>query len=141
MAELSNFIEGTAFGVLNDILAGFQSLSNKNMVPLLFYTILIWSIYIIEVFLIQYSISLDLSILDCILILFISSLALSVPSSPGNIGTFESGVMYAMVIIGTTAYHLEFALILHAVTFFPYTILGGVFFLYHNYSLINYKNH
>ena len=25
MAELSNFIEGTAFGVLNDILAGFRS--------------------------------------------------------------------------------------------------------------------
>jgi len=129
------------FNIVNDILTGFQSLSSRNIIPLLFYTILIWVIYIIEVFLIQHSISLDLTLLDSILILFISSLALSIPSSPGNIGTFESGVMYAMIILGVSAYQIEFALILHAVTFFPYTILGGLLFLYHNYHLINYKNH
>ena len=77
---------------------------------------------------------------DSILILFISSLALSIPSSPGNIGTFEAGVIYAMGIIGVSIYQLEFALILHAVTFFPYTILGGLLFVYHNYYFINYKN-
>ena len=128
------------FKIINNILIGFQSLSRKNIFSILLYTLLIWSIYLIEVFLIQNSISLNLGLVDCVLILFISSLALSIPSSPGNIGTFEAGVIYAMGIIGISVYQLEFALILHAVTFFPYTILGGMLFVYHNYYLINYKN-
>ena len=94
-----------------------------------------------EVFLIQHSISLNLSLADSIFILFVSSLALSIPSSPGSIGTFEAGVIYAMSIIGISVYQIEFALILHAVTFFPYTILGGIFFIYYNYYFISYKSH
>ena len=123
--------------VINDILKGFQSLSFENIFSILSYTILIWSFYILEVYLIQYSISLDLSLSDCILILFISSLVLSIPSAPANIGTFEAGVIYAMSLIGIIALETEFAIILHAATFFPYTILGGILFMFYNYGLFN----
>ena len=78
---------------------------------------------------------LNLSIINCIFVLFISSLVLSIPSAPANIGTFESGVIYAMSLIGSSLYQLEFAIILHMVTFFPYTIIGGLFFIYYNYSI------
>ena len=126
--------------VINDIIKGFQSLSSKNIFSILLYTLLIWSLYVVEVYLIQNSMSLDLSLLDCILILFISSLALSIPSAPANIGTFEAGVIYGMGLIGVFALEIEFAIILHAVTFFPYTILGGILFMFYNYKLFN-SNH
>ena len=101
--------------------------------------ILIWFFYVVEVYLIQNSISLDLSLSDCILILFISSLALSIPSAPANIGTFEFSVISAMNMIGVSSYQLEFAIILHLVTFIPYTIIGGLFFIYYNYRLLGEK--
>ena len=89
------------------------------------------------VYLVQCSITLNLSIGECIFILFVSSLVLSIPSAPANIGTFEAGVIYAMAIIGDSLYQLEFAIILHMVTFFPYVIIGGLFFLYYNYQLLD----
>ena len=123
--------------IINDIINGFKGLSYKNILPITFYTILIWSFYVIMVYLVQYSITLNLSVSECIFILFISSLVLSIPSAPANIGTFEAGVIYAMGIIGSSLYQLEFAIILHMVTFFPYVIIGGLFFLYYNYELLD----
>ena len=122
---------------INNIFVGFKSLNKNNIIPALGYTLIIWGIYILEVFLIQHSIDLNLGLIDCIFILFISSLALSIPSSPANIGTFEVAVIYAMGIIGASVLQLEFAIILHSVTFFPYTILGGALFVYYNYKTLN----
>jgi uncharacterized protein (TIRG00374 family) len=123
--------------IINDIINGFKGLSYKNILPITFYTILIWSFYVIMVYLVQYSITLNLSISECIFILFISSLMLSIPSAPANIGTFEAGVIYAMGIIGSSLYQLEFAIILHMITFFPYVIIGGLFFIYYNYKILD----
>ena len=123
--------------IINNILTGFKSLDYKNILPITIYTILIWSIYILMVYLVQYSINLNLSLNDVIVILIISSLALSVPSAPANIGTFEWSVIYAMKILDISLYQQEFAIILHLTTFIPYTILGGIFFIYYNYSILD----
>jgi len=123
--------------IVSNILIGFKSLDYKNILPITFYTILIWSIYILMVYLVQYSINLNLSLNDVIVILIISSLALSVPSAPANIGTFEWSVIYAMKLLDISFYQQEFAIILHLTTFIPYTILGGVFFIYYNYSILD----
>ena len=123
--------------IINNIINGFKGISCKNILPIIFYTISIWSFYVIMVYLVQYSITLNLTISECIFILFISSLVLSIPSAPANIGTFEAGVIYAMGIIGSSFYQLEFAIILHMVTFFPYVIIGGLFFIYYNYQLLD----
>ena len=127
--------------IINNIINGFKSLNYKNILPITYYTILIWSIYVIMVYLVQYSINLKLSVDESIFILFISSLALSIPSAPANIGTFEFGVIYAIGLIGPSLYQLEialeFAIILHMVTFCPYTIIGGLFFIYYNYQFLD----
>jgi len=125
--------------IINNIINGFKGLNYTNFLPIVFYTILIWSIYVAMVYLVQSSIDLNLSIINCIFILFISSLALSIPSAPGNIGTFEFSVVYAMGMIGSSLYQLEFAIILHMVTFFPYTIIGGLFFIYYNFQILDKK--
>ena len=80
---------------------------------------------------------LSLTYSQCIFLLIISSLALSIPSSPANIGTFEAGVLFALSIIGITENSIEFAVLLHSMTFFPYTIIGGLLFIYNYYYVIN----
>ena len=82
---------------------------------------------------------LSLTYSQCIFLLIISSLALSIPSSPANIGTFEAGVIYSLGIIGVTLYKIEFSILLHAVTFIPYTILGGTLFIYNYFNIIKDK--
>ena len=81
--------------------------------------------------------NLSLTYSQCIFLLIISSLALSIPSSPANIGTFEAGVLFALSIIGITENSIEFAVLLHSMTFFPYTIIGGLLFIYNYYYVIN----
>ena len=123
--------------IIHNVIDGFKGLNHKIFLPIIFYTVSIWSIYVIMVYLVQYSIDLNLTVINCIFILFISSLALSIPSAPANIGTFEFSVVYAMGMIGSSLYQLEFAIILHLITFFPYTIIGGLFFVYYNYQLLD----
>jgi len=124
--------------IINNIFNGFKGLSYANFPSVIFYTLLIWSIYVIMVYLVQLSIDLiDLNIINCIFVLFISSLALSIPSAPANVGTFEFSIIYALGIIGSSLYALEFAVILHMVTFIPYTLIGGLYFIYYNYKLLD----
>ena len=71
----------------------------KNLVVVIFHTILIWIIYIVQVYLVQYSINMNMNLSDCIFLLFVSSLVLSIPSLPANIGTFEAGVIESLKIL------------------------------------------
>ena len=70
-------------------------------------------------------------------LLIISSLALSIPSAPANIGTFELSIVFGMNILGLSLYAAEFSILLHALTFIPYTTLGGIIFLYNYFYILN----
>ena len=127
---------------LKNIIEGFSGLNKKNIFFVFLYTIFIWLIYILEVYLIQSSIQLNLDLTECVFLLIISSFALSIPSSPGNIGTFEFSIILGMSILGiytdSPDIVTSFSILLHALTFFPYTILGGILYIKNNY-LINHN--
>src|SRR5262249_34797077 len=59
------------------------------------------------------------------LLLVANSFAMVVPSSPGTVGVYEASVQASLVAFGMTASSaLSFALVLHAVNFFPVIALG-----------------
>ena len=64
------------WSILN-IIEGFSKLKNKNFPPVIILTILIWTIYILEVFLVQNAFNLNLSIHETIFILFMMFLLCS----------------------------------------------------------------
>lgn len=114
---------------VNNLILGFGSLNKQNFIFTFIYSIIIWMCYVLMVYYVQLSIPLQLNIFDSILILLISTLWLAIPSAPAGIGTFEMGVGTALGLLGISKNVLEFSIILHSITFFPYTILGGYFFL------------
>ena len=60
------------------------------------------------------------------LLLVANSFALVVPSSPGTIGVYEASVQASLVAFGVApAIALSFALVLHAVNFFPVIAVGA----------------
>ena len=61
------------------------------------------------------------------LLLVANSFALVLPSSPGTIGVYEASVQVVLVAFGISASTaLSFALVLHAVNFFPVIALGAI---------------
>lgn len=122
--------------ILNDIIRGFSSIDRLNFLLSILSSILIWISYAVVVFLVQESMYLDLNFIQCILILFLSSIGLMVPSMPGNIGTFEGAVVYTLLLFGIED-NFGFAFILHAVSFIPYTLLGLYYLIKERYIFKN----
>ena len=125
------------FLILINIINGIKSLKMKNLVVVIFHTVLIWIIYIVQVYLVQYSVNMNMNLSDCIFLLFVSSLILSIPSLPANIGTFEAGVIEALKILNISSYQSSFPFLLHSMTFIPYVLIGGLLFLYYNYQVFH----
>ena len=111
-----------------DVIHGFSSLAFNNVLYVFIMTLLIWINYIIVVHLVQYAFSFNLDIYQSILLLLLPTLALSIPSLPGNIGTFESAVVYALSLYGIND-TIGFGFILHSISFIPYTLLGLIYFV------------
>ena len=110
------------------------------LLPVIISSILIWCIYLLDVYLVQKAFQFNLSWLQVLTVLVISSLALSIPSAPGMIGTFHAAVKYTMVDL--FAYSASdgnsFAIIMHAYGYILLTSLGAYYFVksqFHIYAL------
>ena len=127
-----------ALSIIKDIYKGFTSLNKGNIVNVLLYTALIWFIYIIQLDLMQRAFSLNLSIYQSMILLAISTAAISIPALPGNFGTFEGAVVYSLSLFNIVD-DFGFSFILHLTSFIPFTILGMIY-LFQNIKLFKNKN-
>lgn len=91
-----------------------------------FYSLLLWSLYLYQIELIERSIGLTLPFVATFIILAMGSLGVMIPSAPGFIGTFHLSVLYGFLFYGTGKEEaLSAAILWHATMFFP-TILFGL---------------
>lgn len=114
--------------IVEEIILGFSSLNVSSLASVILLTALIWSSYLFVVYVMQKMFLLNLGISGSILLLVISSIVLSIPSLPGNIGTFEGAVVYTLSIYGIQD-SFGFGFILHSISYIPYTLLGLIYFL------------
>lgn len=99
----------------------------KNLFPFIACTIVIWFIETLFVWSLAHSFNLPLSLHGALFVMLMIGIGSMVPSSPGNIGTFEffaSSALALMMITGTPA--LCFVLVLHALTFLGSSLIGGL---------------
>ena len=114
--------------IVKEIILGFSSLNVSSLAGVILLTAFIWSSYLFVVYVMQKMFLLNLGISGSILLLVISSIVLSIPSLPGNIGTFEGAVVYTLSIYGIQD-NFGFGFILHSISYIPYTLLGLIYFL------------
>ena len=110
------------------IINGFSILNKKNIIPVIILTMMIWSIYICEVYLVLNAFKLELDIFYACFILLISSVSMLLPGIPGNFGSFEGSVVYALSLFNITD-DFGFSFILHFISYLPYTIFGFIYFI------------
>ena len=110
------------------------------VIPVIISSLLIWCIYLFDVYLIQKAFQFNLSWSQTLTVLVISSLALSIPSAPGMIGTFHAAVKYTMVDLFAYSPNdgNSFAILMHAYGYILLTSLGAYYFMksqFHDYAL------
>jgi len=141
----SNNASNKFLSILNQILDGLLSIRKQKIIPVVITSLLIWSIYLLDVYLIQKAFQFNLSWAQALVVLVISSLVLSIPSAPGMIGTFHAAVKYTMVDLFafTPNEGNSFAILMHAYGYILLTLLGAYYFLksqFHKYAINNVLN-
>ena len=71
----------------------------------------------------------------------VGSIIIGLPALPGSIGTYDAGIKYSLIVIFNIANDsaLNYAIVSHAVSYFPLTIIGFLYFLIGNYNLSDLK--
>jgi glycosyltransferase 2 family protein len=133
--------------IIRDFMFGMTSLKQKYRTPVILYTLLLWCSYWAITHLVQLSMDLDFSILQSLMILIITSLAMSIPAAPGMIGTFHLSVVFVMVNLfgysDTDSQPQSFAIIYHAYGYISLTVVGAYYFFkskFHENAFEDLKN-
>ena len=117
---------------LIEIVRGIKSINPSKYKSTLILSFLIWSIYLLNIYLIQMIFpSLNLSIFECTLILVSSSFIQMIPSGFGALGLFQIGAESVLIQLGFTNYQ-NFLILLWAYSYFSYTTVGAYHFIQDN---------
>ncbi len=114
---------------------------NKNIFMIILLSILIWGIYFyIGVILID-ACEILLGYVEVGILTVISSFIIGIPSLPGAAGTLHSGVRYVLEVVFqiSAPKALSYAIISHAISYFPLLVIGFIYFLISNVSFEEIK--
>ena len=128
--------------ILKNLFDGLTILNRTNdYIVIIILSLLLWSIYFIETIVLINACGLELGILDAGIILFLGSIAIGIPALPGSAGTYDAGIKYSLMIVFSIASEkaLNYAIVSHAVAYFPLTIIGFFYFLIGNVKLNELK--
>lgn len=114
---------------------------NKNIFMIIFLSLFIWSIYFYIGVIIIDACKISLGYIEIGALTVISSLIIGIPSLPGATGTLHSGLRYALegVFQISAPKALSYAIISHAISYFPLLVIGFIYFLISNVSIKEVK--
>lgn len=124
-------------GVVSSFANGMRSVGQvHNLIPVALLSILLWATYAASNFLILLAFDLQLPLYASFAFLVFQILGVTLPSSPGFVGTYHAAVVagFSMFDINTED-ALSVAIVMHAAFFLPFVLLGFVFLWWENISL------
>lgn len=108
----------------------------RHLAPIVSLSLAIWCLQVLSNWLIFLAFGLRLPALAAFFVLFVQIVGVTVPSSPGFIGTYHASVIAGLGYFGLTPdVALSVALSMHAAFFFPCIAVGFVFLWTENLSL------
>ncbi|MBC8479031.1 MAG: flippase-like domain-containing protein [FCB group bacterium] len=116
---------------LKRFFSSFTVLNGPYCWQTIFLSLSLWFLYWICTHLIQMALHLDMAAYESLIVLIIGTVAISIPSAPGMIGTYHAGIKYIMTdILGgyTAADGINYAILLHGYAYIVFIALGGWYF-------------
>ncbi len=114
---------------------------NKNIFMIMFLSLLIWGMYFFIGVIVLDACKISLGYIEVGVLTVISSFIIGIPSLPGAAGTLHSGVRYALegVFQVSAPKALSYAIISHAISYFPLLVIGFIYFLISSVSFEDVK--
>lgn len=114
--------------------------SSQHFFGSLFYSIVLWVAHVLAIYYLLMSFGLDLPIVAAASVMIINTLALMIPITPGNAGTFEVAVSTSLAAFSVgRADAVLFALALHLLDLLPIGVLGFIFLKSERVSITDIK--
>jgi len=131
---VSKRLAGRADSILRKFASGLSILTAPGSIIVIFlYSVFLWVFTAVSGYLIFIAFDLYPNVWAAFIVLFVTVLAVSLPSSPGYIGTFHLACIMAFKLISslgmfgqtvTDSVALSFSVILWSCQFFPVTVIG-----------------
>jgi uncharacterized protein (TIRG00374 family) len=114
---------------LRSFAVGLESIqSSRILIYTILFSLLLWSLFAASNFLIIRSFGLQLPFYAPFLVLAFQILGVTLPSSPGFIGTYHTAVILAFAMFDVSnEMAISVAIIMHAAFFFPLILVGLLF--------------
>jgi uncharacterized protein (TIRG00374 family) len=121
--------ERIQFSTTNRIRSGLESLdvlqSRMDLLKLAFWSALIWSTALLNVYLVLQAVRIDVPLTASLLTLIALQVGITVPSIPGNIGVLEYIAILSLSVFGIDqSQALGFGILLHVIVFLPVIFTG-----------------
>ena len=119
------------------VLLGLEGVRTRaHLVPLLVWTVPIWSISALGAWTLLRAMHLDLTLVAGWTVMAFVGFGISIPSAPGYVGVWHAATVLALAIFGVSQpVALGYAVLYHASQFVPITLLGWLFLLREHVSL------
>lgn len=129
-------------GYLREFLAGFNTISSLSFVGLLFMiSALIWLVTSVGIVFSAMAFGHGVGYIESLVVLGILVFALSIPSTPGFIGTFHAGMTYGLILFQIPyEVALNSSILFHIITFVPVIIWGPLLMYRYGIRLKTYVN-
>ena len=102
--------------------------SSQYFIKTLFYSLASWISHILVIYYLFKAFGLKLPILAATVVMVVNTIALMIPITPGNAGTFELAVVASLLAFKTVKTDaVMFALALHIIDLIPIFVMGSLF--------------
>ena len=104
-------------------------------------SIILWGFYFIVTYILLDACGIPQDIVGTGILLVLGSVAIGIPALPGSAGTYDAGIKFSLMVVFGIASDkaLTYAIVSHAVSYFPLTILGGIYFMLGNVKIQDVK--
>jgi len=110
--------------------------SSQHLALTMGYSLLNWTFHALSVYFLLLSFGFDLPFAAAVAVMVVNTIALMVPITPGNAGTFELAVSTALAAFSIPRGDaVLYAVALHLIDLLPVAVLGAIFLHYEKVSL------
>lgn len=135
-------IQSRLVQMLDSFASGLEILnSGKHSLPIIILSFILWSTVAVVNYLIFKSFHLNLPLYAAFFVLTVQAIGVTIPSSPGFIGTFNYATILGMGFFGVSKeVALSASIIMHAAFYIPMVTLGFIFLWTEHLSLRELKD-
>lgn len=135
--RLSKYSQSKVYDFIKRLLSGISTLRHTPHLGLIItQSIIVWLISLINFWIMGATLETYFTLPQLLLIFFVTSAIISIPSAPGYVGTYHAGAIGILLYFGMELSKAQaLAVIMHAVGFISLTLIGLIYFLKYHVAL------